>query len=184
MRNTLGFRQKNKGGQSGFTLLELMVVACIIAVLGAVLLNRVLFYQRMAEKTATEQTVGILQSALQLRFTSLIASNRLGEVEGLVKQNPMQWLAQKPANYAGEYFDQVPDGDVSGQWYFDLKERSLVYFVHNRAASKSADAVLPQLRFKTSLVLAVENYPVAERSVSGKIVEGVVLEQIIPYAWD
>jgi general secretion pathway protein G len=128
-----------------------------------------------------EQTVGILQSSLQLRFASLIASNRLGQIDELVQQNPMSWLAQKPENYVGEYFDQAPEGNVSGKWYFDLKERNLVYFVHNVA---EAQASLPQLCFKTKVVLAVEDFPAAERPVSGKVVEGVVLEQIVPYAWN
>lgn len=170
--------------RAGFTLLELLIVACVISIMAAILLNRVQFYQRMAEKAAVEQTVSVLQSVLQLRFASLIASNRLGEVDGLVEQNPMEWLAQKPVNYAGEYFDQIPDEDISGKWYFDLKTRALVYFVHNHAALNNENEVLPQLRFKANLVLAVKNFPVAERPISGKVVEGVVLEQIVPYAWN
>jgi prepilin-type N-terminal cleavage/methylation domain-containing protein len=167
--------------QEGFTLLELMVVACIVAVLATVLLNRVRFYQKMAEKTAVEQTVAVMQSALQLRVASLIVSNRLDAAVDLAQQNPMQWLAQKPNNYAGEYFDQLPEEDVSGRWYFDLKERNLVYFV--RSAVKEKDAELPQLRFKTNLLLAASSFPVAERP-AGKAIEGVVLEQIVPYVWD
>ncbi|CAL62100.1 Conserved hypothetical protein [Herminiimonas arsenicoxydans] len=182
MQNLPGFRTKCVDRQRGFTLLELMVVACVVAVLATVLLNRVRFYQKAAEKTAVEQTVGVLQSALQLRVASLILSNRLGEAADLAQQNPMLWLAQKPNNYAGEYFDQLPEGDVSGRWYFDLKERTLVYFVHN--AAKDEEGALPQLRFKTNLLLAASSFPVAERPVSGKAIEGVVLEQIVPYVWD
>lgn len=182
MRNLPGVRTKYVKRQGGFTLLELMVVACVVAVLATVLLNRVRFYQKMAEKTAVEQTVAVLQSALQLRVASLIVNNRLNEAADLAQQNPMLWLAQKPNNYAGEYFDQLPEGDVSGRWYFDLKERNLVYFVHS--AAKGEDAALPQLRFKTNLLLAARSFPVAERPVSGKVIEGVVLEQIVPYVWD
>lgn len=188
MRNMPGFRTKYTHRQGGFTLLELMVVACVVAVLATMLLNRVRFYQKMAEKTAVEQTVGVLQSALQLRVASLIVNNRLSEAGDLAQQNPMLWLAQKPNNYAGEYFDQLPEGDVSGHWYFDLKERHLVYFVRNKSDThsdvKDEDAALPQLRFKTNLLLAASSFPVAERPVSGKVVEGVVLEQIVPYVWD
>ncbi len=177
------FKRKRYDRRAGFTLLELMVVTCIVAILATVLLDRVRFYQKMAEKTAVEQTVGVLQSALQLRFTSLIVNNKIGEAPKLVKQNPMLLLAQKPANYSGEYFDQVPEGDVSGHWYFDLKDRVLVYFVHNRAGSKGADETLPQLRFRTKLVLAVEDFSGAGGQVAEKAIEGVVLEQIVPYAW-
>lgn len=182
MRNQSGFETGCAHRQGGFTLLELMVVACVVAVLATVLLNRMRFYQKMAEKTAVEQTVGVLQSALQLRVASLIVNNRLDEASELVQQNPMLWLAQKPNNYGGEYFDQLPEGDVSGRWYFDLKERTLVYFVHN--AAKGEEGALSQLRFKTNLLLAARSFPVAERPVSGKAIEGVVLEQIVPYVWD
>lgn len=177
---------KGKNGvvRTGFTLLELLIVVCIVAIMAGVLLNRVKFYQKMVEKSTVEQTVGVLQSALQLRFASLIVSNRLGDAGTLVQQNPMLWLAQKPANYAGEYFDQMPEEDVSGHWYFDLKERNLVYFVHNHAGARSEDGSLPQLRFKTKLVLAAGDFPIAGKQNDGKEIEGVVLEQIVPYTWN
>ncbi len=168
----------------GFTLLELLVVVCIVAVMAGLLVNRLQHYQRLAEKAALEQTVGILRSALHLRFAALIAKDRAGDAQYFIGQNPMNWLAERPANYAGEYFDQMPDEDVAGHWYFDLKERNLVYFVRNHAGTRGEDGPLPQLRFKTKLVLAAGDFPITGKQIDGKEIEGVVLEQIVPYAWN
>jgi general secretion pathway protein G len=169
---------------AGFTLLELIVVACIAAVLGGVLLNRMQFYQRVAEKTAMEQTAGIVRSALNLRVASLIAKNRFEQIHDLVNENPMNWLAQKPANYAGEYFgDRAMESVVSGQWYFDLKDRNLVYLVHNRREFVGKNLTSARIRFRTKLIFD-ENFPGARGQVAGKPIEGVVLEQIDPHVWN
>jgi general secretion pathway protein G len=177
--------RRNRRLFSGFTLLELVVVICVVSVLGVVLLNRLQFYQRAAEKTAMEQTAGAIRSALNLRVASLIAKDRMDLLVELVKQNPMDWLAQKPANYAGEYFGDRAKDDVSaGQWYFDLKDRNLVYVVRNRTGLSSKNATGIPIRFRTKLVNAAENFPGASGQIAGKPVEGVVLEQIDPYVWN
>jgi len=169
---------------AGFTLLELVVVACIAAILGGILLNRMQFYQRMAEKAAMEQTVGIVRSALNLRVASLIAKNQFTKIHDLVDENPMNWLAQKPANYAGEYFgDRALESVVSGQWYFDLKDRKLVYLVHNHKKFVGKKPTSARIRFRTRLVFE-ENFPGARGQVAGRPVEGVVLEQIDPHVWN
>jgi general secretion pathway protein G len=129
-----------------------------------------------------EQTAGAIRSALNLRVASLVAKDRTDLLVELVKQNPVDWLAQKPANYAGEYFgDRAKDDVLPGQWYFDLKERNLVYIVRN-LSSKKATGI--SIRFQTKLVEAVENFPGASGQVAGKPVEGVVLEQIDPHDWN
>jgi type II secretory pathway pseudopilin PulG len=175
----------NRRRFTGFTLLELVVVACVVSVLAVMLLNRVQFYQRMAEKTAMEQTAGAIRSALNLHVAALIAKSRMDALPELAKQNPMDWLAQKPANYAGEYFgDKARDSVVSGQWYFDLKDRNLVYLVHNRSGFFEENTARVLIRFKVKLVYAVENFPGEGGQVAGKPVEGVVLEQIDPHVWN
>ncbi len=166
--------------QGGFTLLELVVVACIVGVLATLLYNRLQYYQRMAEKASVEQTVGALQSALNLRFASLITQNRIDTAPNLVDQNPVAWLVQKPGNYAGEFFGTAEDVKT-GQWYFDLKDRALVYLVRNRGNAGGRDT--PQLRFKARLVEGSEDFPGKNGSIAGKT-EGVVFEQIVPYEWD
>lgn len=167
----------------GFTLLELVIVVCIVSALVIVLLDRLRVYQRMAEKTAVEQMVGTLQSALNLRFASLITQDRLKDASILAEQNPITWLVKKPANYAGEFFG-TPDDVKAGQWYFDLKDRELVYFVSNSGEVEREKKETPHLRFKTELVKGNEDFPGKGGSIAGKIVEGIVVTQIVPYGWE
>jgi type II secretory pathway pseudopilin PulG len=175
----------NRRAFSGFSLLELVVVVCVVSLLAVVLLNRLQAYQRMAEKTAMEQTAGAVRSALNLRVASLIAKDRMDRMAELTRQNPMDWLAQKPANYAGEYFgDKAKESVVPGQWYFDLKDRNLVYLVRNRDGFFRKSAAPVPIRFRVKQVYAAENFPGASGQIAGKPVEGVVLEQIDPYVWN
>ena len=167
--------------QAGFTLLELMVVACVVGVLAMFLLNRVQFYQRAAEKVAMEQVVGALQSALDLRFAALITKERLDIASDLAERNPFDWLVRKPPNYDGAYFNE-PEDIKSGHWYFDLNERTVIYLVHN--GGLKTEKTPPQLKFKVKVVSGGEDFPEKYGSIAGKTVEGVVLEQIVPYSWD
>jgi len=168
--------------QRGFTLFELLIVACIVGVLATVLFNRVLLYQRMAEKTAMEETVGVLRSALHLKFAELIAQRRENDAQYFVGQNPINWLAEKPKNYAGELFGPEAGRVVSGQWYFDLRDRSLVYLVHNHGDDKKASAA--QIVFVIKVVRGSKDVGDGDAQVARQVIEGVVLEQKFPYAWD
>ncbi|MEI7844045.1 MAG: type II secretion system protein, partial [Gallionellaceae bacterium] len=53
--------------ESGFSLIELIIVIAIVSVLMSVFLDRVWYYQELAEKTAMEETVGAIQSALTMQ---------------------------------------------------------------------------------------------------------------------
>lgn len=110
-----------------FTLIELIAVLCVIAVLAGVLADRLMTYQERAEKTAMEQVVVVLKTALQLRSTGMLVHGRLADLKELETENPMNWLAERPENYLGAYAE-APSSDISaGKWYFDIRERQLVY---------------------------------------------------------
>src|SRR5712692_3148295 len=95
----------------GLTLIELIVVICIIGVSAAVLLERLRFYQEAAEKSAVEYTVGAFKSALQLRVAAMLLKGQERNIESLAHVNPVNWLMEPPR----------------GSWYFDATRNELVY---------------------------------------------------------
>ncbi len=113
--------------RAGFTLLELVVVIGLVGILASVALERLLRYQEIAEKTAMEATIGALRSAQTLQVASRILHTGLPSAATLAEENPIDWLATPPAGYLGGLYDppiaQVPPGS----WYFDMKNKELVY---------------------------------------------------------
>ena len=110
-----------------FTLIELVAVFLIIAVLAALLADRLLYYQERAEKAAMEQVVVVLRSALQIRAAGLLVHGRMEDIKQLETENPMNWLAERPENYLGVFAGAPPDDLSAGKWYFDGRGKVLVY---------------------------------------------------------
>lgn len=167
--------------QRGFTLLELIVVIIIISILVGELLKRVPYYEGQAEKAAMEQTVAALQTALVLRYGSLMARGAATgkELDNLATDNPMTWLQQKPRNYAGEYYDPTPKAVAPGNWMFDLKSRDLIYVVdHGDYFAPDKDGK-KWIRFHVRL----EYDSVLGRLESGKEVTATLFEPTEPYHW-
>src|SRR6266702_937290 len=74
---------------AGLTLVELIVVVCIIALCAVLLLERLRFYQEAAEKAAMEYTVGAVKSALQLRAAAMLLKGQGRNIDSLVNVNPV-----------------------------------------------------------------------------------------------
>jgi len=131
MRRTLMRRASSRptGAQAGFTLFELIVVVCVVAVMSGILLNRLRNYQEFAEKAAMQQTAAAIKSALQMRVAAYMIGGRDSEIEKLRGENPVTWLQEKPDNYAGEFHTDAYARVRPGSWYFDLPRLELVYVV-------------------------------------------------------
>src|SRR5438128_2565943 len=78
----------------GFTLIELIVVVCIVALCAALLLDRLRFYQEAAEKAVMEYTVATVKSALQLRVAAMLVRGEEKNIGSLVRANPVDWLME------------------------------------------------------------------------------------------
>lgn len=163
----------------GFTLIELVVVTSVVAVTAAILLDRILYYQEMAEKVAMQQVVRSLRVSLQLQVVNLIAKNRLDELPKLADQNPMKWLAQPPDNYAGEFISTRKLSVATGHWFFDPESKKLFYLVHKGANFRSENNGPKQVVFQAR-VLRSETEPGADGMGA---IEGVVLEQVNAFEW-
>jgi hypothetical protein len=120
-----------RDGQCGATLVEFAVSIALIAIFVGVLFERGLYYQEYAEKTAMEMTAKSIRTGLRYKVADLMLANRMSEISALAGENPLNWLAEKPPNYLGE-LDSAPMVEPKGQWYFDRRNRELVYTVNNR----------------------------------------------------
>jgi prepilin-type N-terminal cleavage/methylation domain-containing protein len=123
-------RMRGGSAQTGFTLFELIVVVCIVAVTAGMLFNRLRTYQEAAEKASMQQTAAAIKSALQMRVAAYLISGRDKEIENLPNENPVNWLQEPPAEYAGEFYADAYDRVRPGSWYFDLTRREFIYVLN------------------------------------------------------
>jgi prepilin-type N-terminal cleavage/methylation domain-containing protein len=131
----------------GFSLLELVVVIVLISVLLSVAIERLLVLQARAEHSTAEQLLGSLRSGLTIRVAELIATGRVAEVASLAGSNPMERLAERPDNYLGELFGADPLALRAGYWYFDSRDRLLIYLVDNAEYFRSPLGAPARARF-------------------------------------
>ena len=121
----------------------------LFGVFMAVFLERMFYYQEYAEKTAMDMTVANIRMGLRYRVADLMLANRMSEVPTLADENPIHWLAERPANYLGE-LDSAPADEPKGQWFFDKPSRELVYTVSNRRHFESSDGRNYSVRYRAT----------------------------------
>ena len=164
--------------QRGFTLLELAVVVSIIGILAGALLSRINLYQERAEMAAMDTVVGVIRSALGMKLAQLVATGRQAEMSKLATINPMDLLAQKPANYAGEYYSPQNAKISPGNWYFNRKELLLVYIRRTGATFQSATS--RPYQYKIELVRGMDDAKGLKPAGTSQstTIEGVALNQV------
>ncbi|TAK71549.1 MAG: type II secretion system protein [Betaproteobacteria bacterium] len=166
--------------QAGFTLFELIVVVCIVAVMAGILLNRLRVYEEAAEKAAMQQTAAAIKSALQMRVASYMIGGRDKEIENLRNENPVNWLQENPADYAGEFYADAYARVRPGSWYFDLTRRELIYVVNLGDHFKPGPDARKWVRYRVSI--KYEN--VAETGgAPRKVLSAVSIAPVQPYVW-
>ena len=162
----------------GFTLLELVVVICLVAILFTVAANRLWGLQVLAEQAAMDTVVGNLRSALGMKVAELFTKGDMAGLRALEGSNPMALLAQTPENYLGEQVGQVTQ---RGSWIYRPGDRTLVYRAKNEAYFKGHGGQ-PEAHFRVRLVYE-------DRNRNGRFdpgrdaVNGVRLVAVEPYAW-
>ncbi|MCC7703921.1 type II secretion system protein [Janthinobacterium sp. GW460P] len=135
--------------QTGFTLFELAVAVSVIAVLAAVLLSRLVAVQQEAERVAVQQTVLALRAGLRMKVLELYAADRQNQLPALAGQNPIDWLAEKPPNYLGEYTAPQIEKLPQSHWFFNRSNAELIYVLNRGNTFGLGRSEL--LRFKVSL---------------------------------
>ncbi|MCR4304921.1 MAG: prepilin-type N-terminal cleavage/methylation domain-containing protein [Gallionella sp.] len=165
----------------GFTLIELIIVIIIIVVLMGLFMNRALFYQEQAEKTAMEGVAGTIQSALTMQYSQILTRGKPSDVAALAMDNPMNWLQKKPRNYAGEYYDPSPLAVGPGNWVFDLRSRNLVYVVNIANNFKPGKDGKKWIRFHAAVNYEASRLPSLQNAPAE--LTGLLFEPVEPYSW-
>ena len=165
----------------GFTLIELIVVIIIIVLLMGLFLNRAMFYQEQAEKTAMEVVAGAVQSALTLHYGQIMTRGKPSDVAALAKDNPMNWLQKKPSNYSGEFYDPTPQTVASGNWMFDLRSRDLIYVMRNAEHFKPGKDGKKWVRFHVAVSYEPSRLPSLQNAPPE--LTGLVFEPVALYSW-
>ena len=164
--------------QRGFSLLELVVVISVIAILAGALFSRLGLYQERAEIAAMENVVGALRSGLNMKAGQLAAKGQTAELSKLITINPMDLLAQKPANYAGEYYLPQKAKISPGNWYFDRKKFLLVYITRTGATFQASKST--QFKYRIELIRSMDDAkgPKPAETSHSTTIEGVALVRV------
>ena len=173
---SLGSRGRRCAGP-GFTLIELIIVVCIVALCAALLLDRLRFYQEAAEKAVMEYTVATVKSALQLQVAALLVRGEEKKIGALARANPVDWLMEPPTGYRGEF--RAPQPAVPrGSWYFDATRNELVYVPNIDAHLERLADGSKRLRFRVRL-----SFDPAEPDSEGRRFAAMGVEPVTPYIW-
>ncbi len=168
----------------GSKLFEFVWVVVLVGVLSMVMLDYMLRYIEVAEKSAMENTAMNLRSALRLRLAEVLVRNDAKEAMRLARANPMDWLYEVPSNYAGEISDPEMDSIARGKWYWNRSSRELVYLVDNGRDFTPDAKGLKRVRYRVHaafLAAAVkENRQLSVNDLVGEI--SLVLAE--PYKWE
>ena len=166
--------------QAGFTLFELVVVVCIVAVMAGILFNRLRVYEEAAEKAAMQQTAVAIKSALQMRVAAYMIGGRDKEIENLRNENPVGWLQGQPANYAGEFYADAYARVRPGNWYFDLTRREFVYVINLGDNFTPGPDARKWVRYR----VRIEYDTVPEKDAPPrKVLSAVNFVPVQPYVW-
>lgn len=160
--------------QRGYSLLEFVVAVAIVAVLAAVLLNRVAYYQVQVERVSLQTTVANLRLSLQSRIEQGKLPGGSSNLTMLAEENPFSWLKSKPVNYAGEYYAPSDAQIGAGNWCYDRSDKSVVYLLNNAETFSQGQA--KRLKFKVKLLHLLNTSGVAENA-AGTVV-GLDIEQV------
>lgn len=113
--------------KNGHSLLEFAIVVSVFALLLAVALDKLSFYQQAGEQASVQALQINLRAALAGQVMTLQARGRESEMAALAGANPVLWLQRPPTGYAGELSATQAVGLASGSWYFDPVLHVLVY---------------------------------------------------------
>ncbi len=120
--------------QSGFTLIELIVVMVIVGLMAAVAVPKFINMTKKAEAASVKNVLGSVRSALSIKVASgLVNGDNIADwtFNGALPLNPMDaLLAEKPESYLGVRASNAAAGDT-GKWWDRSNGHWLMYKLKN-----------------------------------------------------
>jgi hypothetical protein len=165
----------------GISLFEFAVVVTVIGILAGILLNRLHYYQELAEKSDMEYTISAIKSAMRLRMAVMLVEGHAQQFNVLMQENPMDWLDDKPRNYRGLLSAQTSARLQPGNWYFDREARSLIYVVERGEHFQANSDGQKRVRLRLA---PLRNQPDRTSDLGiGYPTDSVTLSLVEPYKW-
>ncbi|HKJ76699.1 MAG TPA: hypothetical protein VKA64_05805 [Gammaproteobacteria bacterium] len=167
---------------SRLRLAELAVIAVLILTLIGVVIQKVWETRVAAERVAVLQTIGALRAALGITVATRTARGGLAALGPLHRSNPLDLLDKPPSGYLGEKDDPDPATIGGYHWYFDRRERVLVYRVANSGRFEGGPPGPARIRLQLRTSFADRNGngrydPASER------IDGIRLVVLDDYRW-
>ena len=159
--------------REGFTLIELILVICLVSVLAVAAAERFLYYQERAEKAAMESVLAGVKMGLQIRMAEMFMTNQQVKASELESENPMRWLQEPPVTYAGEYATPVK----SGYWYYAARDHELAYVPTSSSFLDTGQPGSKELRFR--VVIRYESNAIT----GGRTPAGVGVVPVREFKW-
>ncbi len=146
----------------------------IAGILAALLLERLLTYAELAEKSAMEATLSRLHASLYARVALHALKGEHEAIEALPRRNPFVTGALQAANYRGEFVG-VPAEIEGGNWLYDRVREELVYVpnLKRHLVADPNDPTVAHLRFRLQV----------QRS-SAQVFTGIAVRSVTQFTWD
>jgi len=122
-----------------------------VAVLFGIALDRLLRYQELGERAAMEQNLAAINTALTMRFATLVIAGRGKEIEKEAGGNPIHLLARPPENYLGALYAPTPQSLQPRSWHYDRATGDLVYMPGRKRYLTEPPDAENGLRFRVQL---------------------------------
>lgn len=157
-------------------MLELMAAVILFGAAATALLNRLWYYQELAEKARMEYAISAMKSALRIRMATLLVQGQAQQYRFLAEESPVDWLEERPDDYLGVLSSPDIGKLPLGSWYYDAAAHTLVYLVRRGDHFQADSDGRKRVRLRVMLQPNFLNAP-------DHATDSVKLVLMEPYVW-
>jgi hypothetical protein len=121
-----------------------------------------------------------VKSGLNIQLAGLIAHGKMEDINRLASINPVRVLTELPGTYIGEFFDPNFEDIPPGSWFYDLKNKQLVYVIKRDGHFIPAPNGKKWVRYRTKII---RNDVLLDANAEGEPA-GLTLEVVQKFNWN